>query len=126
LEVEALPSRDGMKFRCVIKDANGNKLISDEAELRVTFLSIVDQPESYSGSIGDTAEFHVGAEGEELTYQWQVYKSGAWKNTSLAGNKTDTLEVEVLASRDGMQFRCVVTDANGNSETTDTVTINVI
>ena len=126
LEVEALPSRDGMKFRCVIKDANGNKLISDEAELSVTFLSIVDQPESYSGSIGDTAEFYVGAQGDELTYQWQVYKNGVWKNTSLAGNKTDTLEVEVLASRDGMQFRCVVTDANGNSETTDTVTINVI
>jgi len=128
LDVEITEARDGMTFRCVVKDGNGNKAISEEATLTVAAseVKIITEPENYTGSIGDKATFEVVAEGEDLTYQWQVYKSGAWKNTSLAGNKTDTLDVEVLASRDGMQFRCVVTDAYGNSETTETVTISVI
>jgi len=128
LDVEITEARDGMTFRCVVKDGNGNKAISEEATLTVAAseVKIITEPENYTGSIGDKATFEVVAEGEDLTYQWQVYKNGAWKNTSLAGNKTDTLEVEVLSSRDGMQFRCVVTDVYGNCEITDTVTINVI
>jgi hypothetical protein len=128
LDVEITEARDGMTFRCVVKDGNGNKVISEEATLTVasSAIKIITEPENYTGSIGDKASFEVVAEGEDLTYQWQVYKNGAWKNTSLAGNNTNSLEVEVLSSRDGMQFRCIVTDANGNSETTDTVTISVI
>jgi len=128
LDVEITEARDGMTFRCVVKDGNGNKVISEEATLTVaaSAVKIITEPENYTGSIGDKATFEVVAEGEDLTYQWQIYKNGAWKNTSLAGNKTDTLDVEVLASRDGMQFRCIVTDANGNSEISDTVIISVI
>ena len=126
LSAEILESRNGMIFRCVVKDANGCKLISDEVTLGVDPITITSQPEDYEGTIGDTAEFTIEAEGEDLTYQWQVYKNGAWKNTSLPGNKTDTLEVEILASRDGMIFRCVITDENGNEAISEEVVLNVL
>jgi hypothetical protein len=127
LEVGIIESRDGMKFHCVVTDINGKSVTSDEATLTVSIpaITITSEPEDYSGSIGETAVFTVSAEGEELTYQWQVYKSGAWKNTSLTGNKTDTLEVGIIESRDGMKFRCVVTDINGKSVTSGEATITI-
>jgi hypothetical protein len=127
LEVGIIESRDGMKFRCVVTDANGTSVESDEATITIAVpaISITSEPEDYSGSIGDTAVFTVVAEGEELTYQWQVYKNGAWKNTSLAGNTTDTLEVGIIDSRDGMTFRCVIKDSNNNMVISNEVMIAV-
>jgi len=126
LEVEITEARDGMQFRCVVKDSLGNKEITDAAAISIAPITIVEQPEDYEGPAGEYALFTVEAEGEGLTYQWQVYKSGAWKNTSMPGNTTDALEVEILTSRDGMQFRCVVKDANGNQEITETATLSVL
>jgi len=129
LEVPILESRDGMQFRCVVKDGTGNKAISDVATLIISTvqssITITKQPESTEKAEGDTVIFNIEAEGEDLTYQWQVYKNGAWKNTSIAGNQSSELPVAVTESRNGMTFRCVVTDANGFTETSDEVTITV-
>jgi uncharacterized repeat protein (TIGR02543 family) len=128
MSVELLESRDGMQFRCVVTDADNESVASDPATISIAqpvSLSIVTQPENYFGQIGDVCNLTVIAEGEGLTYQWQVYKSGVWKNTSLAGNKSSTMSVELLESRDGMQFRCVITDKNNESVTTDSVSINI-
>ena len=125
LEVQLIASRNGMQFRCVVKDANGSKLYSNTATLSLAPLAIISQPEDFEGSVGEKATFKVDAEGEGLTYQWQVYKSGAWKNTSLSGYNTDTLEVEITEARDGMQFRCVVKDSLGNKEITDVAAISI-
>ena len=128
LNVELLDSRDDMQFRCVVKSSDGGKVISDAATLTVLVKSveIVNQPENITAHEGETAYFEVEAEGEGLTYQWQVYKNGAWKNTSLPGNTSSILEVGILASRNGMRFRCVITDAYGNKVTTDDCFIKVI
>ena len=127
LEVGILDSRNGMKFRCIVKDANGNTATSNEAVLTVTAkaVSITSEPEDYSGPVGDIATFEIEAEGENLSYQWQVYKNGAWKNTSLSGNTTSSLDVEITEARDGMTFRCVVTDGNGKKATSDEIKIIV-
>ena len=126
LDVEITSARDGMTFRCVIKDSKNNKVISDEVMISVDKGPvIISQPEDYTGAVGETAEFSVEVKGSALTYQWQVYKNGAWKNTSLAGNTTDTLEVGIIESRDGMQFRCVIKDGNNNKVISDEVTVSI-
>jgi hypothetical protein len=129
LDVEITEARDGMTFRCVVTDGSGNKAISEEATITVSAvqntIKIKTQPESAEKAEGDTVIFNIEAEGEDLTYQWQVYKNGVWKNTSIMGNNTPSLIVDVLASRNGMKFRCVVTDANGATETSDEVTITI-
>ena len=84
-------------------------------------LVIVEQPESYEGLVGDTVEFTVVAEGEGLTYQW-FYKavgSDEWQKSFSTGATTDTLSVELRTYRDGQQYMCVVTDANGETVESD-------
>ena len=91
---------------------------SDEPE---TGLKIVTQPASYEGLVGDTVEFTVVAEGEGLTYEW-FYKavgSDQWLKSYSTGADTATLSVELRAYRDGQQYMCVVTDANGETVESD-------
>ncbi|OLR62713.1 hypothetical protein BHF69_08505 [Anaerostipes sp. 992a] len=88
-------------------------------------LAITSQPEDYTGAVGDTASFTVGAAGEGLTYQWQFSNDGgaSWRNSSQSGNKTDTIQVPVTEARDGQQYRCIVTDENGNCVTSEAGTL---
>ncbi len=84
-------------------------------------LSITAQPQSYEGLVGDMVDFSVEAEGEDLSYQW-FYSSddGAnwWKSTA-SGATTATLSVELRAYRNGQMYKCVVTDANGETVESD-------
>lgn len=94
---------------------------------------IKKQPESATVNVGERATFTVEAEsttGSTLSYQWQVdYGSGnGFQRTYENGEKTATLTTySVDASYDGYKYRCVITDTNGNSVTSDeaTVTVNV-
>ena len=69
---------------------------------------------------GSTAAFHVQAEGPLLSYRWQykIKGSSTWRNCSskTAGYNTPDLYVVGEMSRDGYQYRCVVT-ANTGQET---------
>ena len=84
-------------------------------------------PEDFVGPIGSTAVFHVEAEGEGLTYKWQFHKATAtrWTNTTVSGYNTDTISFPVTAKCNGLVYRCVITDAAGNSVTSDTATLTV-
>ena len=127
LPVEITQARDGMTFRCIVKNSDNISTVSEEATIVVIEdPAIVSQPEDCYGIAGETAVFSLEAKGEGLTYQWQVFKNGSWKNTSLTGNKTDTLPVEITEARDGMTFRCIVTNAGGNSVISDKVSISII
>ena len=129
LSIDIYNSRDGYKYRCIVTDENKVKLTSDEATLHVgeppKELAILGQPEDYYGPEGDVAVFRVEAEGEGVTYQWQRYKDGTWKNIASTGSNTDTLSVEIYNSRDGFVYRCVIKDANENTLTTEEVTLYV-
>ncbi len=75
-------------------------------------LSIVEQPESVTATIGSKATFHVEATGSNLAYQWQYYvkSTDRWANLSnsaYTGLKTDTMTVPVTAGRDRSQERSV-------------------
>ena len=126
LSVPIIVSRDGYKFRCVVKDSNNQTVISDEATLHVTTPVVISiQPKDYTGPVGSTAEFKVTAQGTGLKYQWQTYSSGTWKNSSLPGYNTTILSVPVIVSRDSYQFRCVISDSLGNTVTSKTATLHV-
>jgi len=126
LSVGITASRDGYKFRCVIKDAIGNKVTSKTVTLHLgTPIAITTQPKDYSGAVGSTATFKVKATGTGLKYQWQAYSNGAWKNSSFTGAKTATLSVPVTTARDGYKFRCVVTDKYNQTATSNSAVLHV-
>ena len=119
MRIEVTAARNGMQFRCKVTDSSGETLISEPATLRadVPALAITGQPEDYTGAVGDTASFTVEAQGDGLTYQWQYksLKDGKWYNTKTDGYNTPTMRIEVTAARNGMQFRCKVTDSSGKT-----------
>ena len=127
LTIAATASRHGLKYRCVITDANKKTVTTNSVTLSVLIpLEIVTQPVNYSGAEGSSAVFTVKANGVGLKYQWQVYKSGAWSNCSVNdGAKTNKLTLEAKASRNGTKYRCVITDANNENVKTNTVTLTV-
>lgn len=108
---------DGMKFRCKVTDAGGRVIYTNAALVRsVAGPAIVEQPEDVTKELGTKATFSIVAEGNSLTYQWQYQKIGktTWVNSTSTGNKTNTLKVSATTGTNGMKFRCIVTDENGN------------
>jgi hypothetical protein len=66
---------------------------------------------------GTTVTFSVQADGEDLSYQWQVLgpEEDVWTDSDDQGANTDTLTLQPGLERDGQQFRCEVTNAYGGS-----------
>ena len=90
-------------------------------------VAITGQPEDFAGPIGATASFTVTAEGDGLTYQWQYRssKDGKWYNAKVDGANTSTMRIGVTDARNGMKFRCKVTDAYGNQAISDAAALRV-
>ena len=124
MSVSATTDRNGYYYRCKITDSAGNVIYTNAVRLYV--LGIKTQPTSKTVKSGNTAKFTVSATGSGLTYQWQ-YKtsSGTWKNTTLTGAKTATLSVKGTSARNGMQYRCKITDSAGNVIYTNAVKLTV-
>ena len=118
-------ARNGRAYRCIVMDSLGGFAISDEALITVKpALAITQQPQDFTGAVGETATFTVKATGEGLSYQWQYKDPGgsAWLNSSF---KTATMTCKITAARDGRQYRCIVKDASQNSVTSDAAAIIV-
>ena len=123
--------RDGQKYRCVVTDKDGNSVTSGSAAVKMIIPEgtpvITSQPEDFTGISGETAVFRVEAEGTGLTYQWQYCNEGSnvWRNSSMAGNATSAISVEIASYRDGQKYRCVVTGEEGYSATSEAASIIV-
>ena len=121
MTVPATTGRNGMQFRCVVTNDAGSAN-SDAAMLTVTVAAekptITTQPKDQTAAEGETATFAVKADGDELTYQWQYKKSdGTWQNitnSDYTGLKSAKMTVPATTGRNGMQFRCVVTNDAGS------------
>ena len=112
----------------MVTDANGNTATSDAATLTIgSVVTITEQPKDAMVAAGTQVSFKVVATGDGLTYQWQtkVSATSSWANTGLTGAQTATLTFAPNAAFDGRQYRCVVTDANGNTATSDAATLTV-
>lgn len=81
----------------------------------------------YTGAVGETAVFNVSASGEELAYQWQYLSVGAnaWYNSEQTGNRTNALSISIAEDLNGQKYRCIITDVNGNTLTSDEATLTV-
>ena len=121
-----------VRARCVIKDANGKTVTSNEATVTITEpLKIKTQPKDVTVDVGKQATLTVAASGgtTPYTYNWRVNADGRiWldiqNSSGYAGQGTNTLTYTPnLAGT--YTIHCVVKDANGNSVTSNTVNITV-
>ena len=91
-------------------------------------LGIIEQPVSLPVTAGQAAAFSVAASGgtKPYSYQWQSL-SGAnqWKNIPGATQETYSIG-SVKNDQNGLTVRCVVTDAFGDSVTSDPATLTVL
>ena len=128
LLVSTTAALSGYQFRCVVTDGNGQKSYSSIATLTLK-PRITTQPADKRVTVGNTAKFTVEATGKAtLTYQWQYRKNSscAWADSGQSGNKTATLSVASTAGLHGYQFRCVVTDGNGEKSYSGVATLSII
>ncbi len=115
-------------YRVIVTDVTGASVTSSAAKLTVgkEELAITSQPKDLVAKAGATAKFSVSAVGANLTYQWQTLNaSGSWVNTSIAGNKTNTISFKIPASYKTKQYRCIVKDGSGNTVISDVATLTV-
>lgn len=129
MTVPVTTARNGYKFRCKVTSGDVT-LTSNYATLTTgtpTF-GIVCSPLNKTQYVGESAIFHVSAEGSSLTYRWQYLKpGGSWTNlpSSITGYNTDTLTVEATETRNGYQYRCAVT-SSGTTLHSDAATLTVL
>ena len=83
---------------------------------------ITQQPVNGEAKLGERYMVEVLAEGEGLTYQWYGRNAGSksWFKSSVKDNTYDDVMTEARAGR---EVYCVITDAFGNTVTTQTVTL---
>ena len=118
----------GYKYRCVITNCKGEKLISKVVELWGDARVIIKaQPQSVSAKAGSKVSFSVEASGRNLTYQWEYNAGGDWKDvrSSIPSATTDTLTFTALSKYNGYKYRCVIFDEGDDDITTKAATLTV-
>ncbi len=113
--VTAKASYNGLYYRCKVSNSGG-EVFSSKARLTVTSTAaptITTQPANKTVAAGEKATFKVVASGTGLTYQWQYKTAGSttWKNKTGATSASYT--VTAKESFNGIQYRCVVSNAGG-------------
>ena len=108
--------------KVTVKDDNDNiswlKLRATTIHYTKTTAKIITQPTDSSIRNGGTASFTIEAEGDGLTYQWQLSDDGkTWRDSKVTTANYATTLTEAKNSR---YVRCVVTDKYGNSVTSQT------
>ena len=123
---EATEARNGYSYRCVVTDVNGKSVTSNSATLKMG-PTITGQPSDYTGPVGGTATMKVTANGSGLKYQWYVSKDSGKSWNSLGSDfARASVSFEATEARNGYSYRCVVTDGNGKSVTSNSAKLNVI
>lgn len=84
---------------------------------------ITRQPTSAIAKVDESVIFSV--EGG-TSYQWQQNTGGGWSDIATATGRSKSFSIAGALFRDGYKYRCVVTDSNGNSETSDVSTLYVV
>ena len=84
-------------------------------------------PKSQTVSASSQAKFSVAFFGDNISYQWQYCNAGSnkWTNLTSASAKTPTLTETASASKNGMKYRCIVTNKNGQSAVSSEAVLTV-
>ena len=115
---------DGMKVFCRATDASGAETDSEPTTVRLTdAIVITSQPLGSVFLKGDTVRFSVKADGTGLQYQWYYKKQGQEEWSKWVAHTSAETSAQANDSWNGMQVRCVVTNAAGTSVTTETASL---
>ena len=136
LNIPTQASVNGNLYRCIAKDYMGHVATSQAGRLTVTSsvatlsefdpeFTLINEPDDYYGRPGDTATFIVEAEGANLSYQWLCRAPGSSNFEYLTGETSPTLRVEMTAESEGAEYRCFITDANGDMGSTRIATVKL-
>ena len=132
LTVNALSTRNGYQYRCIIND-NGTEIVSKAAILYVATAPavVLENPVDASAVCGDKVTFTIEATGTGMEYQWQWYHAASdnWIDTHIAGHNTNTLVVTTNNFNGGRQYRCRLRTVNGsgwNEVYTEAATMTVL
>ena len=91
-------------------------------------ISITTQPTDVSVTAGSDAEFTITASssGGDVTYRWQYEESGSSIWSDVSGGTQSLCHVSaVTTNQNGRRYRCIVSDASGNTEISSTATLLV-
>ncbi len=94
-------------------------------EEEVEEFSIVSWPESATVAKGTVVDFTVVTTGEGVTYQWYFQTATGSKWYKSTGGDESVLSITATDARNGYKYYVVVTDAEGNSYTSEVVTLTV-
>ncbi|MBQ1411927.1 MAG: peptidoglycan-binding protein [Clostridia bacterium] len=112
--------------RCIVTDKYKNQETSKAASMKLgKVLTIVEQPQDCIRKLGSEMVFTVKAEGEGLTYQWQLSDNNGktWRNSSA---KTATYAVNLTEGSINRMVRCVVKDSAGKTVTSKAATMKLL
>jgi hypothetical protein len=114
---------------CIITDMDGNQLVTDKVTAYDDGVVFGMQPESLAAREGDVVEFSAMAHGgawTKYTYRWQWKPS--WNSaldwTDVDDDSRYSFTVNAMFAQYPSYYRCIATDANGNSVTSNVVTLN--
>ncbi len=117
---QVIKARNGYQYRCVVQNAEGS-VTSAAAVLTVkdyTVPVILQQPSSVVTGEKTGVRFQVICSGDDVRYQWyyRISSAGVWKVSTASSAKTDTYSLsasQVVAARNGYEYRCVVSNPAG-------------
>ena len=98
------------------------KAVKDALADLMATMFIIYQPKTWVGVVGEQAIFTVVAM-NVTTYKWYYRStpSANWSASSASGNTSKTLTFTSAARNATYQYRCKLTDAEGNIIYTETV-----
>lgn len=95
------------------------KLVIDNALQMAQVLTreipvILEQPEDFTGALGDTAIFHVEA-ANVASCQWQYKKPNSqWGDYNISGTDSVTMSITISTTRLTYEFRAKITGIDGS------------
>ena len=109
---------DQRQYRCKVTDANGYVVYSNALTVHAAAGPVIKtNPKSVSGTVGQQVSMEIKVAGVGLSYQWQFRDgNGAWRNSYASGTNSNKITFHIGNEMvgDKRQYRCKVTDQNGN------------
>lgn len=115
----------GNKYR-VVCAGDCNTVTSGEATLSTYVTNnITANPSDLSLCSGVSATFSVTAEGNALTYQWQVSTDGGSTWTNITDATSASLTFTTASGDNGKKYRCKVNGTCGGEKTSSVATLTI-
>ena len=129
--VRASEKTDGMQVYCMVKNADGEKLIGRTSTLTIDKEQIeVSYPngKEIEANSGNKASFRVEVAAEDVTYSWYCMvpaEAGGDGKFHKAGCYTNEYVRTASKKTNGMQAYCNITDSKGRLTKSDIIVLKV-